>query len=587
MIYNKIIKNSFLTLCVFFFANQAQSAQTTDISPVVIISSNANESEYTKLVNILSNATVYSTVTNKILNGSGNNSFVPLKQGKPVSVLLDQMSYFDLYMLKSLQQARLENQNTEIHLLPLENRLAGLADVQMKKTKSGINDLVDAIMPLFKTSVKFESPSQLNSKENLQLIRSSQLSALKLRYPLTTDQSSQQNSLEANKWMLASYLPISVSAKIHLDGEWRRFQSAFIFPAMGFPKALYQNINGMSPGQSGMIPLHFSSRGEKNTIKMQPINSSYGSFTDISFYPNLQRRNAMSNSSADQREFDQINISRALRVEFVKESTRPHVMGLGLSFGYLPQNASSVYSMNMDAVKTKDEATKLIKNADFGLVIKGDMKIDKALISNDFIREKINEYYSSMFDIRLVLHKAYFDLNRLPISDPALKYLEEGMNQFKLDLFLNNDIGYELKNLKYRADMSVVNLVISVKPEIQKKILDGEFLFKDGGIRQSMLRNFCLASAIYTGKSKIEDSQLSKCQLVFSSAEEFKSNFIAKFINESVMKILNLEMKTKVGSEAAAAEVMIDKTIEDVIATLMSELQKAKSEITDILSRTP
>lgn len=587
MIYNQKFKNFSLALIVNIIGLSASGVSAAEIAPAVVISSTANEVEYSKLVNIMSNSIVYSAVTNKILNGSGNSSFVPLKQGKPVSILLDQISFFDLYLQKSLQQGRLENQTTEIHLLPVESRLSALADIQMKKTKSGINDLVDAIMPLFKVSVKHESPKSLYSKESLQSIRKSQLDALKLRYPLTTNQNSQLSIIESNKWMLASYLPISVSSKMQIDGEWRRFQSSFVFPAMGFPKALYENINGMSPGESGMIPLHFSSRGEKNTIKMQSINSSYGTFTDISFYPNMERRNAMKNLSPEQVEFDQMNNSRAVRIEFIKESTRPHAMGIALSFGYLPQNANSVASMNMDGNKTKDEATKLVKNSDFGLVIKGDMKIDKSLISNDFIRNKINEYYSSMFDIRLVLHKAYFDLNRFPISDPSLKYLEEGMNQFKLDLFLNNDIGYELKNLKYRSDMSVVNLVISVKPEIQKKILDGEFLFKDGGIRQSMLRNFCLASSIYTGKSKIEDSQLSKCQLVFSSVEEFKSNFIAKIINENVMKILNLEMKSKVGSEASAAEVMIDKTIEDVISTLMSELQKAKSEISNILTKAP
>ena len=298
----------------------------------------------------------------------------------------------------------------------------------------------------------------------------------------------------------------------------------------------------------------------------------------------MERRNAMK-YTAEGDEFDAINATRAMRVELIKNLFSPHMSDLAISFGYLPKTAKSVDSMNMDDVKTKEDARKLVKYSDFGLVIKGDMKFDETIIGNDWIRNKINDYYSSMFDIRLVIHKAYLEMSRIPVQDPSLKYLEQGANVLNLDLFMNKDVGFDLKNLHYNAEKSVVNLVISVKPEVQKKIKDGSFFSVDAQIRRGILTSFCLDSAILNSKDKINDEQLTDCQLIFSSVEEFKSNFISKFINRTAVKFLNIELTARTQQEAGKAEVMIDEAVEDVMSSLMNELQTAKSYVSDTLTK--
>lgn len=555
-----------------------------ELAPSVIISSSGNEGEYSRLVNIINNAVVYSAVTNKVLNGSGDKSFVPVKKTKPMAQILDQLSYFDLYFQKGLQQSRIDKMNLEVHLLPVEDKVAAASNIKMKQTEVGINGLVDAVRPLLKSSIKQQSLAELYSPSNLALVRNSQLMSVKNRYPVVSEESAGSNQLTKSQWMLSAFMPISVSSQSKIDSSSKQFRTSLVFPAIGYPKSLYKNINGGVEGDTGIIPLHMSSRGVKNTVKMQPIYSSQAIFTDVMFYPSMDRRNAMK-YTAERDEFDAINASRAMRVELIKNLYSPHMSDLALSFGYLPKTAKSVDSMNMDDVKTKEDARKLVKYSDFGLVIKGDMNFDETIIGNEWIRNKINDYYSSMFDIRLVFHKAYLEMSRIPVQDPSLKYLEQGANVLNLDLFMNKDVGFDLKNLHYNADKSIVNLVISVKPEVQKKIRDGSYFSVDANIRRGILNSFCIDSMIFNANDKINDEQLTNCQLIFSSVDEFKSNFFSKFINRTAVKFLNIELKARTQQEATKAEVMIDEAVEDVMSSLMNELQTAKSYATDILTK--
>ena len=572
-----LIKISILSLIL------SASVSAVELAPSVIISSNASEAEYSKLINIVNNSVVYSVVTNKILNGSGNNSFMPVKPVKPMGQILDQLSFFDLYLQKSLKQSGLNNLNLEMHLLPLENKVELLSDLKSKQAELNITNLVDSVRPLINASIKFENLKELYAKPSLDLIRQSQILAIQNRYP-AKQENVQDSQVAKTLWLASSFLPLSVSSQFAVTEAKRQFKSTLIFPALGFPKMLNKSINGAIASEFGILPLHLSSRGIKDTIKMNPIESSAVIFTDATFYPNLERRNNL--TLVEKAEFDEMNKSRALRVELIKDLNRPHVFDMALSFGYLPKTkVDSVNTMNVDEINSRTTAQKLIKNSDFAMVLKGNLLFDKYLISNDWIREKINDYYSSMFEIRLVFHKVYMEMDRLPIANKSLKYLENPENQNNLDLFLNKDIGFDVKNLKYNSDKSIINVIVSIKPEVQKKIEDGSYFSLDANIRRNILTSFCIDSYLFNSKDKINDSQLSKCQIITSSINEFKSNFIAKFINQTAMKYLNIELKSSVQYQAGQSEKLIDTAIEEVMVSLMGEMQAAKTYVFDVLSK--
>ena len=90
---------------------------------------------------------------------------------------------------------------------------------------------------------------------------------------------------------------------------------------------------------------------------------------------------------------------------------------------------------------------------------------------------------------------------------------------------------------------------------------------------------------IYKCKDKINDNQLSKCQIITSSINEFKSNFIAKFINQTAMKYLNIELKSSTQYQAGQSEKLIDTAIEEVMLSLMGEMQAAKTYVFDALAK--
>ena len=238
-----LIKISILSLIL------SASVSAVELAPSVIISSNASEAEYSKLINIVNNSVVYSVVTNKILNGSGNNSFMPVKPVKPMGQILDQLSYFDLYLQKSLKQSGLNNLNLEMHLLPLENKVELLSDLKSKQAELNITNLVDSVRPLINASIKFENLKELYAKPSLDLIRQSQILAIQNRYP-AKQENVQDSQVAKTLWLASSFLPLSVSSQFAVTEAKRQFKSTLIFPALGFPKMLNKSINGASPVNS-------------------------------------------------------------------------------------------------------------------------------------------------------------------------------------------------------------------------------------------------------------------------------------------------------------------------------------------------
>lgn len=552
-------------------------------APSVVIASTATKEQYLKMINILNNATAYSLVTSKVLNGSGNNSFVPIKTTKPVAQILDEISYFDLYFQKNYMQAAVGDVKMDMHLLPYENVIRNYQAVSSKQTDTTVNGLVDAMGQFAKANIKLQTYPELNSAANMKLIRDSQLEAMKERYPV--QRSASGGTIDQVKWLVSSYLPISVSAQVDIQGPKKLLKSTFVMPALGYPKLLNQNINGQARSEFGLIPMHFSSKGTAGTIKMPPINSNAAIFTDISFEPNLARKNQL--NAAEQAEFDQINSSRALRIELFKDLTKQHVMDMALSFGYLTQNPDSVYAMNVDLPATKENAIKLVKNSDMALVIKGDVLINKDMIANDTIRAKVNDYISSMYDIRLVFHKVHLTMNRIPVQDGALKYLEAPANVTNLNMFLNKDVGFDIKNLKYVPEKSIINVIVSIKPEVKARIENAPVIDSsiaksaDNLLRKNILLNSCVGSFLINTTDRIEDSSLTNCQFIFSSVESFKSQFLTQLINSKVIGILQGELVSSTSYQAGQASTMIDKTIDDIMATIITQMQEAKAIVAE------
>jgi hypothetical protein len=567
-------------------------------APAVIISSTASQEQYVKLINVLNNSTAYSLVTSKVLNGSGNNAIGPkIPVLKPVAMAMDQLSYFDLYFQKSFSQAQIGPMRVDLHLLPFENAINNATTVTSKQIETSVNGLSDAVGEFAKATVKIQSYETLNSKENLNLIRQSEISALRQRYPVQ-ESSPSGRVIDQVKWLVSSYLPISVSAQAEVTAANKTLKSTFVMPAIGYPKvrALASSINGPVGEGLSIIPMHFSSKGTANTIKMEPIVSNAAIFTDVTFVPNEARR-AQLKTEGERILFDQMNEARVFRVELLKNLNSTHLIDAAFSFGYLNRNnPTSVYDMNVDLPASPDQARSLVQNSDMGMVIKGDVKFNRQMIADPAKLKLVNDYLASMFEIRLVFHKVYMRLNRLPISDASLKYLESAANVRNLDAYLNKDIGFELKNSSYVPDLSTINVIVSVKPEVLNQIksakprlqltLDPNVIKADTAYnaqilaRKLLLFNFCVGTDIANFIDQvpdIPDDKLTNCQLSASSLDEFRSNFISKFLNNKAVGILQGELVSSAQGQANQGSKALDRAIEDVMTVVLSEMQKAKA----------
>lgn len=585
---------SFIAASLLISSAQAQQQQT----PAVIIASTATQEQYIKLINVLNNSTAYSLVTSKILNGSGNNSYGPkISPLKPVAMVMDQLSYFDLYFQKNFSQAQVGPMRVDLHLLPYENAVNNATTIASKQLETSVNGLSDAVGEFAKATVKVQSYETLNSKENLNQIRQSQISALHQRYPVQ-ESSPSGAMLDQVKWLVSSYLPISVSAQADVSASRKMLKSTFVMPAIGYPKvkALASSINGPVGDGLSIIPMHFSSKGTANTIKMDPIISNAAIFTDITFVPNEARR-AQLKTEAERMAFDQMNEARVFRAELLKDLNNTHLIDAAFSFGYLNKsNPSSVYDMNVDLPASPEQARSLVQNSDMGMIIKGDVKFNKEMIANPKTLQLVNDYLASMFDIRLVFHKVYMRLNRLPIADPSLKYLESASNVRNLDAFLNKDIGFDLKNSNYVPDLSTINVVVSVKPEVMNQIknskpriqvtLDPNVIKADTAYnaqilaRKLLLWSFCVGTDIANFIDQvpdIPDDKLTNCQLSASSLDEFRSNFISKFLNHKAVGILQGELVSATQGQANQGSKALDRAIENIMTVVLTEVQKAKS----------
>lgn len=586
----------FAALAASLGLNSAYAQQQQ--APAVIIASTATQEQYVKLINVLNNSAAYSLVTSKVLNGSGNNSFGPkIPVLKPVAMAMDQLSYFDLYFQKNFSQAQIGPMRLDLHLLPYENAVNNATTVASKPIETSVNGLSDAVGEFAKATVKVQSYDTLNSKENLNLIRQSEISALHQRYPVQ-ETSPSGSLIDQVKWLVSSYLPISVSAQADVSATNKILKSTFVMPAIGYPKvkALASSINGPVGEGLSIIPLHFSSKGTTNTIKMDPIVSNAAIFTDVTFVPNEERR-AQLKTEGERAQFDQMNEARVFRLELLKNLNSTHLIDAAFSFGYLNKNnPTSIYDMNVDLPASPEQARSLVQNSDMGMIIKGDVKFNSEMIANPKTLKLVNDYLASMFDIRLVFHKVYMRLNRLPIADPSLKYLESAANVRNLDAFMNQDIGFELKNSSYVPDLSTINVVVSVKPEVLNQIksakphvqltLDPNVIKADTAYnaqilaRKLLLFNFCVGTDIANFIDQvpdIPDDKLTNCQLSASSLDEFRSNFISKFLNHKAVGILQGELVSSVQGQANQSSKALDRAIENIMTVVLSEMQKAKA----------
>ncbi len=575
-------------------------------APAVVIASNATQEQYVKIINVLNNSAAYSLVTSKVLNGSGNNTFGPkLPTLKPVAMVMDQLSYFDLYFQKNFSQAQIGPMRVDLHLLPYENAVNNASTVASKQIETSVNGLSDAVGEFAKATVKVQSYETLNSKENLNLIRQSQIAALRQRYPVQ-ETSASGSLLDQVKWLASSYLPISVSAQADIGAANKMLKSTFVMPAIGYPKvkALASSINGPVGEGISIIPMHFSSKGTTNTIKMEPIVSNAAIFTDVTFVPNEARRARLS-TEGEKVMFDQMNEARVFRVELLKNLNSTHLIDSAFSFGYLNKNnPTSVYDMNVDLPASPEQARSLVQNSDMAMVIKGDVKFNSEMIANPAHLKLVNDYLASMFEIRLVFHKVYMRLNRLPIVDPSLKYLESAANVRNLDAFMNKDIGFELKNSSYVPDLSTINVVVSVKPEVLNQIksakphvqltLNPDEIKADTAYnarilaRKLLLFNFCVGTDIANFIDQvpdIPDEKLTNCQLSASSLDEFRSNFVSKFLNNKAVGILQGELVSSAKGQANQGSKALDKAIENVMGVVLTEMQKAKTYAAERLIR--
>lgn len=577
------IKNTklfFVILC----ATQIARAQLQN-QPSVIISSNAATTDYVKLVNVMNNSAAYSIVTSKILNGSGNEAPTKVPVLKPVAMAMDQLSYFDLYFQKNFKQSGINNVNLEMHLLPYENVIRNFQTTSSKQIETTVNGLADAVGEFAKANIKIQSRQELYSQSNLNNIRASQLSAIRERYPVVANPPAVAG--EQLQWLVGSYMPLSVSSQADISASAKNLKMTFVLPAIGFPKMLKENINGATRNEPGMVPLHFSSKGTAGTIKMDPIRSGAATFTDVTFKPNAARRAQL--SAAEQTLFDQMNTSRAMRIELFKNLNQPHLMDMALSFGYLTrQNPKSVYEMNVDLPSSQEHARSLVKNSDFSMVIKGDVRLTNAVIPNAQVLEAVNKILD-MHEIRLVFHKVHLTLNRLPILDPAVRFVER--SPANLDLFMNNDVGFDLRNINYVPEKSVINVVVSLNPQKAQAIKDAKIIDLTAGLRANAeanakkiaLASFCLTSGVISAADRIADANLTDCQVSFSSIEDFKSNFVGKLINNEAMRLLSGELVSSTNYQAAQTSKLIDKTVEQIISAIVTDMQKAKNYATQRL----
>lgn len=575
--FNIFISFVFVSISGFqILANDNSNLQPS----MVVTSSTTQKSEIIKLFNVMNNSAAYATVTSKILNGSGNSAFQPIKMENPISQLLGQLSYFDLYLQRSLIENKVNNLQLGLHLLPQKQEALNVDPVKGVNPNS-LSNLVDLVNQTVRSYIKIKSQSELNNPTSLSEIRNNQLLALKERFPVKIYPMSSQPDLIMSNWLIQSFLPISASNQLDLNASTKIFKSIMLFPALGFPTILDKTIHAGIPNQFGIIPMHLTSRSIPQTVKIDSIDSNVAKFTDIVFSPDKGRSSVL--NPAEKTEFEQMLKARALKVEIIKDLNQKHKIDFALSFGYLNKNNSDIYSMNVDVPSSHENAVKLNRNIDFALVVKGDMLIDDYAIGNQTIRNKVNEYISSLFDIRLVFHKVYLSLDRLPVSNPRLQSLNLPENSQNLDLFLNNDISYEIKNLKYIPEKSIMNVVISIKPEIKKAIEDGSFFDGKNLIKKTILGSICFGFSLESANAKIPNPQLSECQFSFSSVSDFKTNFVSRFINDKVAQQVGIEVAHSASYQAKVSEKNINEAAEAAILRLMTELQTARKNVMDMV----
>ena len=459
-----------ISLSVLIFSKFAIAADVS-LAPSVVIATSGTETEYSRFINILNNSFVYSSVTNKILNGSGNKSVLPVKQAPLYERILDQLSFFDLYFQKSLSVSGINNLNLDLHFLPTQNTTQGSLNI-LESTKYNINVLSDTLRSVVNPVIQYKKSEELYSVASLQAIRNSQISALNLRTAMhiATAPTAASNP---SQWLLTSFSPISMGSQLKITESEKFIITSFLFPAYDYLtifKAYFNNIKNVN--------------------------------------------------------------TNVIRVEFIKTMNNPHLLDMAISFGNLTEkNPTSIYSMDVDLLN-RSSKTQINNNTNLSLSTNSDFDLSKYLNLNASTNEKLKEIIKAIdiFDIKLVFHKVYFELNRLPIHDPSLAYLSNEKNINNLNLFLNENVGFDIKNLRFNPNKSVYNVVFALKPEFKAKLESSAWWTSaQDTIQSQLIKLLC-------SENKKAQGETSNCQF---SMSDFNNKISVAFNNDLIKTYLS------------------------------------------------
>lgn len=498
----------FLSFPILFFYSLAIALEPPP-APSVIVSASGTDVEYIKFINILNNSAIYSNVTNKILNGSGNKSLLPTKQASLLEKIMDQISFFDLYFQKSLSVSGIKNLNLDLHFLPTTNT-ASSSSIIPENARLSINSLTDEIKSITNANIQFKKTQDFYSTASLHSIRQSQLAALKFRTQLHLVTAATVASTPGH-WLMASYSPISMGTQVKVTDSDKKFVTTFLFPAYDYIK---------------LFKSYFSGTENQNT--------------DV------------------------------VRVEFIKNIDQPHLLDMAISFGSLTEsNLTSVYTLDIDNLKNPEQRQSITKS-NLALTANTGFNISQYLqLDNPKATETLNNLINALdiFDIKFVFHKIYFELDRLPIHNASFTYLENPENQNNLNLFLNSDIGFDIKNMKFNPAKSDYNIMFSFKPEFKAKLQNSSWWNVQDNIQKELLSMICPNDT----KSK---GDISNCRF---SMKDFNTKITNAFSSPVVQTYFD-GIRLSTANQLQQAERIAEKTLQNLMADFVEKFRETSTK---------